>query len=176
MTRSATKKTTASVGTVSADLGAERTADRTPDRTPDGSPDGTTGTAPDGSADKTGARAAVLKGDAEDNTVTLRGRVSSPPIERELPSGAVITTFRLSMPRARTPMTAGSTQTSDWVDCTAWTARARRRVGAWLVGDQVEVSGALRRRFFRMGAAPSTRVEVEVLAARRARARQPPPA
>ena len=37
----------------------------------------------------------------------LRGRVSSAPTERELPSGALITTLRVSIPRARTPMTAG---------------------------------------------------------------------
>ena len=47
-------------------------------------------------------KAAALSGDGDDNTVALRGRVSSAPTERELPSGAVITTFRLSVPRART--------------------------------------------------------------------------
>jgi single-strand DNA-binding protein len=66
-------------------------------------------------------------------------------------------------------MTAGSTQSVDWVDCAAWTARTRRSVGGWLVGDQVAVSGALRRRFFRAGDASSTRLEVEVLGARRGR-------
>jgi single-strand DNA-binding protein len=116
-------------------------------------------------------RTPVLDGDAGDNTIELRGRVSSAPVERELPSGAAIITFRISVARARTPMTGGSMQSADWVDCTAWSARARRAVAAWTVGDPVEVTGALRRRFFRVGAGPSTRVEVEVLSARRSRPR-----
>ena len=119
-------------------------------------------------------RTTSLVGDAQDNTVELRGRVTSAPTERELPSGAVITTFRVSVPRARTPMTSGSSQVSDWLDCVAWSARSRRSVGGWRVGDQVEVSGALRRRFYRAGEGSSTRLEVEVLGARRARSRDRP--
>lgn len=113
-------------------------------------------------------------GESADNTVELRGRVSSAPVERTLPSGAVITTFRLSVPRARTAMTVGSTQRVDWVDCTAWTASSRRTVSGWAVGDVVEVSGALRRRFFRTRRSEQTassRLEVEVRGARRARGR-----
>ncbi len=116
-------------------------------------------------ADKT-----ALSGDSEDNTVVLRGRVSAAPTERELPSGARIASFRLSVARAPTPMTTGSRQTTDWVDCTAWSGRSRRAVASWDVGDQVEVNGALRRRFFRAGEAASTRLEVEVVSARRVRA------
>jgi single-strand DNA-binding protein len=119
-------------------------------------------------------RSAALSGVSTDNVVELRGRISSAPVERELPSGTVITTFRLSVPRARTPMTAGSTQTVDWVDCAAWSARSRRTVGGWAAGDEVEVSGALRRRHFRAGEASTSRLEVEVLSARRARAREQP--
>ncbi len=117
-------------------------------------------------------KAAALSGDREDNTVVLRGRVSSAPAERELPSGALITTVRLSVARARTPMTAGSAQSTDWVDCTAWTSRTRRAVGGWKSGDQVEVTGALRRRFYRAGERSGTRLEVEMLSARRAGARE----
>ncbi len=120
------------------------------------------------------AKGPALDGDAADNCIELRGRVSSAPVERELPSGAAITTFRISVPRARTPMTGGSRQSADWVDCTAWSARSRRSVASWAVGDLVEVSGALRRRFFRVGTGPSTRVEVEVLGARRWRPRPLP--
>jgi len=116
----------------------------------------------------------ALNGDGQDNTVELRGRVSSGPVVRELPSGAAITTFRIAVPRARTAMTAGSGQSVDWVDCAVWTARTRRTVSGWLVGDQVEVTGALRRRFFRAGAGAATRLEVEVLGARRTRSRDRP--
>jgi single-strand DNA-binding protein len=117
-------------------------------------------------------RTVELTGDVADNTVALRGRVSSAPHERQLPSGVVISTFRLSVPRSRTAMTSGSTQGSDWVDCTAWTARSRRTVASWEVGDRVELTGALRRRFYRAGEGAATRLEVEVLSARRVRPRE----
>ena len=100
------------------------------------------------------------------NSVALRGRVSSAPLERELPSGDRIVTFRVVMSRERTSMTAKSKQTSDWVDCVAWSGRARRSAARWQVGDVVEINGALRRRFFRQQSGPSTRVEVEVLGGR----------
>ena len=101
------------------------------------------------------------------NTVSLAGRVSSAPVERELPSGDKVVTFRLVMAREQTAMTARSKQVSDWVDCAAWTGRVRRSVGSWQVGDHVEVEGALRRRFFRDAGGASSRVEVEVIGARR---------
>ena len=100
------------------------------------------------------------------NQVMLRGRVSSAPLKRELPSGSSIVTFRVAMAREKTPMTTGSKQTSDWVDCVAWGSRPKRSVAAWGVGDTVEIEGALRRRFFRGDGTPSTRVEIEVLKAR----------
>lgn len=100
------------------------------------------------------------------NRVALRGRVSSAPLERELPSGDTIITFRMVLARDRSPMTAKSRQSSDWVDCVSWGGRARRSVATWRVGDVVEVEGALRRRFFRVAAGTSTRVEVEVLTGR----------
>ena len=121
----------------------------------------------------TGVHHAAHSGDSADNTVRLRGRVTTAPVERELPSGTVISAFRISVPRARTTMTAGSAQGVDWVDCTAWNARCRRSVSGWDVGDQVEVTGALRRRYVRAGPG-STRLEVEVLTARRAANRPPP--
>ena len=119
-------------------------------------------------------KVAAWSGEDRDNVVALRGRVTSEPTERELPSGSTITTFRLSVGRARTPMTTGSKQSVDWVDCAAWSPRARRSVSGWAVGDEVEVNGALRRRFFRSGAGSSTRLEVEVIGARRAKARGTP--
>jgi single-strand DNA-binding protein len=100
------------------------------------------------------------------NEVCLAGRVSSAPVERELPSGDMVVTFRLVMQRDRTPMTAKSRQTSDWVDCAAWGGRARRSAASWQVGDQVEIEGALRRRFFRDGGGSATRLEVEMVTGR----------
>lgn len=100
------------------------------------------------------------------NVVRLRGRVSTGAEERELPSGTTIVSVRLSLLRGSTPMTSGSRQTHDWVDCSVWGGRARRTVAGWRAGDVVEVEGALRRRFHRGGGATSTRLEVEVLSAR----------
>lgn len=100
------------------------------------------------------------------NEVLLAGRVSAAPSERELPSGDRVVTFRLVLPRSRTPMTAKSRQSSDWVDCAAWGARARRSAAGWKVGDHVEIEGALRRRFYRDGGGTATRLEVEMVSGR----------
>lgn len=103
------------------------------------------------------------------NEVRLTGRLTSEPQQRVLPSGDAIVTFRISMTRDPTPMTRGSKQTSDWVDCVCFGARVRRVVGAWHADDRVLVEGALRRRFYRAGHGAATRVEVEVLRAARTR-------
>lgn len=110
---------------------------------------------------------------AGENTVLLRGRVSTAPERRELPSGSVIVTFRVSVPRSATPMTKGSRQTVDWLDCVAWGAGPQRTVSSWSLDDEVEVAGALRRRFYRSGRGTSTRLEVEVLRAKRVARRRP---
>ena len=104
--------------------------------------------------------------DGSANLVRLRGKVSTPPEERELPSGTSIVTLRLSVPRATTPMTEGSRQTADWVDCAAWGRKVRRTVAGWRAGDVVEVEGALGRRFYRGSAGTATRLEVELLSGR----------
>ena len=101
------------------------------------------------------------------NEVRLTGRVTSSPEARTLPSGDVIVTFRMSMVREATPMSRGSRQRSDWVDCVAFGGRCRRTVRGWQVGDQVRVEGALRRRFYRAGDGSATRLELEVLRAAR---------
>lgn len=104
--------------------------------------------------------------DRPGNTVLLRGKVSTPPEERALPRGASIVTMRLSVPRETSPMTEGSRQTADWVDCAAWGRKVRRTVSGWGAGDLVEVEGALRRRFYRGASGTATRLEVEVLSGR----------
>jgi single-strand DNA-binding protein len=105
-----------------------------------------------------------------DNQVMLVGRVTSGPEERVLPSGDRVVSFRISVPRGRTPLAKGSRQRADWVDCVTASARCRRSALRWAVGDVVEVEGVLRRRFLRgTGPAGTTRLEVEVLAGRRLR-------
>ena len=92
------------------------------------------------------------------NEVRLVGRVSQAPEERVLPSGDVLWTFRVVVPR---PASSGRSSV-DALECAAWSARARRSVASWQPDDVVEVSGAMRRRFFRSGAGAASRVEVEV--------------
>jgi single-strand DNA-binding protein len=104
------------------------------------------------------------------NEVILVGRVSGEPMQRELPSGAEISSFRVVVDRPRSRRTAGPSGrviTVDTLDCVAWTKAQRRKVVVLRAGDQVSVTGALRRRFWRSGGAVASRYEVEVTAVRR---------
>lgn len=101
------------------------------------------------------------------NLVRIRGRLGADPVERTLPSGTGIVSFRVVIARTPTVMTRGSRQKSDWVDCTAWSSATRRRVVGWRTGDVVEVEGSLRRRHYRAGDTSASRVEVEMLGGRR---------
>lgn len=123
--------------------------------------------APDGTADRTAPR----------NEVVLVGRVPAAPEERELPSGDVLVTWRVVVgrPQGRRPPEGVRTPTVDTLDCVAWTASTRRAASALLPDDVVEVSGALRRRFWRAGAGATSRCEVEVAAVRRVSRRPPRP-
>jgi single-strand DNA-binding protein len=97
------------------------------------------------------------------NEVRLVGRLSRDPEERVLPSGDVLWTFRLVVQR---PATARARQRVDTLDCAVWGGRVRASVASWAVDDVVEVSGAVRRRFFQTGGGPASRVEIEVGAGR----------
>ena len=101
------------------------------------------------------------------NTVTLCGRVAAAPEPRDLPSGDLLLTFRLVIDRPSTP--GEHRRRVDTIDCAAWSARVQRSVRAWEEGDTVTVEGHLRRRFHRSGGGSVSRVEVEVVRARRAR-------
>jgi single-strand DNA-binding protein len=97
------------------------------------------------------------------NEVLLVGRLAGAPEERDLPSGDVITTFRLVVDRtgSRRPAT-GRQITLDPIDCVGWTASTRRAAGTLRAGDVLEITGALRRRFWRGPNGPASRYEVEV--------------
>jgi len=92
------------------------------------------------------------------NLVVLRGRVSSPPAVRDLPSGSRLLTLALRVP------TSDPSATS--VPVAVW------EPAAWLetVGpdDELVVTGTVRRRFFRAGGATGARVEVQAVAIARA--------
>jgi single-strand DNA-binding protein len=102
----------------------------------------------------------------EVNEVRLVGRLSRDPQERVLPSGDVVWTFRLIVPR---PDGARSRQSVDVLECAVWGGRVRSSVATWAADDVVEVAGSLRRRFFSTGAGRASRVEVEVTSGRMVR-------
>lgn len=102
------------------------------------------------------------------NDVRLVGRLTGQPALVELPSGDALVTFRISVPRSSTGGGAGqpAAKRVDSVPCTAWSPRLRRSILTWRAGDLVEVSGAVRCRFFQAGGATRSRVEVEASSAR----------
>ncbi|GAB2864043.1 single-stranded DNA-binding protein [Nocardioides pacificus] len=112
---------------------------------------------------------AAVEAAAGFNEVRLIGRVSQVPERRELPSGDELWTFRVIVPRPVTRSGQARGPAVDTLDCAAWSGRARRSVAGWSAGDVVEVTGPVRRRFFRTGAGAASRVEVEVVTARRLR-------
>jgi single-strand DNA-binding protein len=100
----------------------------------------------------------------EINEVLLRGRLSGTPVERVLPSGDTVWTFRVVIGRPQESVAGRGSRRArvDTLECAVWSGRVRRSVPTWHDGDLVEVGGALRRRFFKAGGATVSRVEVEV--------------
>ena len=104
------------------------------------------------------------------NEVVLLGRVSAAAQERELPSGDLLATFRVVVdrPPSRRPAPSGARlPTFDALTCVAWSARVRRTAASLSVGDVVEVTGALRQRYWRAGGGLGSRTEVEAHTVRR---------
>jgi single-strand DNA-binding protein len=125
-------------------------------------------------ADTAGVAKSVQADDQPFNEVKLVGRVAAQAESKELPSGDVITTFRLIVPReertgASSRGPAGRKGGVDTFECVAWRAALRRTVNSWQEGDMVAVTGALRRRFWRGEAGATSRHEIEVLRATRVR-------
>ena len=93
------------------------------------------------------------------NDVTLVGRVSAPPEERDLPSGDRLVPLRLVVDR---PPQRGMTRRAvDVINVACWTGRTRRTAAGLAPEDAVRVEGALRRRFFATAAGRASRYEVE---------------
>lgn len=97
------------------------------------------------------------------NEVFLVGRLSAPVEARLLPSGDTIWTWRLVVDRPRGERGAKV----DTIDCVTYAHALGRRTQNWEQGQLLEVSGRLRRRFFRAHGAPASRYEVECLRAKR---------
>jgi single-strand DNA-binding protein len=83
------------------------------------------------------------------NIVILRGVLSRPPEERELPSGDRIVTYEVTVAAPD-----GRSETVPVV----WSPPASG--GWWDAGQVVVVTGRVRRRFFRAGGATQSRTEV----------------
>ncbi|HTW20754.1 MAG TPA: single-stranded DNA-binding protein [Mycobacteriales bacterium] len=104
------------------------------------------------------------------NEVVVCGRLAAPAITKVLPSGDEVVSWRLVVDRAD----RSASQRVDVIDCSTFGARLRRQAASWTDGDLIEVTGALRRRFWRGGAGVQSRCEVEAVSAVR-RARVPAP-
>ncbi len=103
------------------------------------------------------------------NQVVLAGRLPEAPVEKLLPSGDRMTTWRVIVRRPADDRTDGRSKARvDSVPCVTFDPALRGLVEAWHREDFVEVGGMIRRRFWRTpeGGAGS-RIEVDVRRARR---------
>jgi single-strand DNA-binding protein len=120
------------------------------------------------------------EGPAHVNEVRLVGRLAVAPVHKELPSGDPLVSFRLVVERdltarrsaangGRSAANGGSSRspTVDTLECSAWRRDVQRTMARVEPGEVLEVSGALRRRFWRTGTGAASRSEVEVLRVRR---------
>ncbi|MBM3669855.1 MAG: single-stranded DNA-binding protein [Actinobacteria bacterium] len=98
------------------------------------------------------------------NQVELVGRLGARVDDRELPSGDVITTFSVTVDRARTvAVDRGSSVTVDVIACVANGRRMAARAHRLEPGTPVRVRGVLRRRFWRGASGLQSSTEVHVL-------------
>ncbi len=93
-----------------------------------------------------------------ENAVTLVARVTTEAEQFELPSGDTLMKFRVVVPRHK-PVTKA---TVDTIDCVAFKPVVKRKSANLEIGDIVDISGAIRRRFWKAGAGVASRVEGEV--------------
>lgn len=101
--------------------------------------------------------AAQVNEDDSLNEVLLRGRVSGQPGEKELPSGDRVVEFRLVVPRK-------SRDGVDTLDIAAWSAKTRRTGLTLKPEEWVEISGAIRRRFWQAPTGLASRWQIEASA------------
>jgi single-strand DNA-binding protein len=94
------------------------------------------------------------------NDLLLRGRVSAPAIEKELPSGDKLVEFRLIVSREKG---AGV----DTLDIAAWSAKSRRSAMSLKSDEWIEVSGSIHRRFWKAASGLASRWQVEAFEIRR---------
>jgi single-strand DNA-binding protein len=111
------------------------------------------------------------------NDVHLLGVLAACEL-RALPSGDELLTFRLTVRRpapsrarpARDGAPARRAATVDAIDCVASGARVAKLVQECPVGEVLEITGSMQRRFWRSPAGPASTYQVEAVSARRVRA------
>jgi single-strand DNA-binding protein len=102
-----------------------------------------------------------------DNHVFLRGVLAEVPRVRTMPSGDELCSFRLTVPRPKGSF--GRTRV-DSIECATTRPAVRKAAVRSSPGDVLEVTGSLRRRFWRAGTGiPTSRYEVDVVTARKAK-------
>lgn len=90
------------------------------------------------------------------NDVLVRGRVSSTAVEKELPSGDKVCEFRIVISRA-------TREGVDTLDIAVWKAALRRTAKAFDIDDWVEVTGSIRRRFWKTPSGLASRWQIEAI-------------
>lgn len=95
-----------------------------------------------------------LEEDYSLNECILRGRVSAPATDRELPSSEHVVEFRLIISR-------DGREGVDTLDIASWTPKLRRSALSLKAGEWVEVVGSVRRRFWQGPAGLASRWQIE---------------
>lgn len=93
----------------------------------------------------------------ENNSVYLRGRIAAAHEVKDLPSGDEMAVFRLTVDRP-----PGERVRVDSLECTSIVAKVHRSLARVEPGDVVEVTGRLRRRFWRGPGGLGSRYAVDV--------------
>jgi single-strand DNA-binding protein len=88
------------------------------------------------------------------NDCLLRGRVSAPATDKELPSGEHVVEFRLIISREKRDGV-------DTLDIASWSAKNRRTALSLKGGEWIEVSGSVRRRFWQSPTGLASRWQIE---------------
>lgn len=86
------------------------------------------------------------------NDVALRGWVTTCAVERQLPSGDLVVQFRIAITRPEGGV--------DTIDLESWSAKTRRTALSLKDGEWVDISGSIRRRFWKSGEGLASRWQV----------------
>jgi single-strand DNA-binding protein len=92
------------------------------------------------------------------NEAFLVGRVTSLAVEKLLPSGDRVVEFRVVIGRDKS---RGTKKEVDSLDIAAWSSKARKAALAVKIDTWVQVTGSVRRRFWRAPSGLASRWQVE---------------